>query len=64
MVLWPLRRVSEEVVIQRAAAEGVRVYGISGYYLKKNPRTGIMLRCLRMTEEQIREGIRRLSRVL
>jgi len=64
MVLWPLRKVSEEAVIQRAATEGVRVYGISGYYVKKNLRTGIMLRCLRMTEVQIREGIRRLSKVL
>jgi GntR family transcriptional regulator/MocR family aminotransferase len=64
MVLWPLKRISEEAVIQRAAAEGVRVYGISGYYTKKNPRTGIMLRCLRMTEDQIWEGIQRLSKAL
>ena len=64
VVLWPRHRVSEESVIRRAALRGVRIYGISGYFLRKPSRTGIMLRCLRMNETQIREGIRRLSEVL
>ena len=64
IVLWPRRRVSEEAVIAAAAERGVRVYGISGYYLKRPPRTGIMLGYSRMTERAIREGIRRLGEVL
>jgi GntR family transcriptional regulator / MocR family aminotransferase len=64
VVLWPTRRISEETVIAGAAARGVRVYGMSGYYLKRPPRTGIMLGYSRMTERAIREGIRRLGEIL
>ena len=64
IVLWPRERVSEDSVIAAAAASGVRVYGISGYYFKKPPRTGIMLGYSRMTERAIREGIRRLAEAL
>lgn len=61
VVLWPRRRVSEEAVIERAAALGVRVYGIAGYFLKAPLRPGLLLGYSRMTERQIREGIRRLG---
>ncbi len=64
VVLWPRKRISEEAIISAAAAHGVRVYGMSGYYLQKPPRTGIMLGYSRMTERAIREGIRRLCEVL
>jgi GntR family transcriptional regulator / MocR family aminotransferase len=64
VVLWPRRRVSEETVILGAAARGVRVYGISGYFLRKPVRTGILVGYSRMRETQIREGIRRLGGVL
>jgi GntR family transcriptional regulator / MocR family aminotransferase len=64
VVLWPRHRVSEESVITAAAGRGVRVYGISGYRVKKSARTGIMLGYTRMNETQIREGIRRLGEVL
>jgi GntR family transcriptional regulator/MocR family aminotransferase len=64
VVLWPKRRVSEDAVIAAAAVRGVRVYGVSGYYLKRPRRTGIMLGYSRMTERAIREGIRRLGEVL
>jgi len=64
VVLWPRRPISEKSIIERAAALGVRVYGLSGYRLKKSSRSGIILRYSRMNEEQIREGIRRLSGAL
>lgn len=64
VVLWPRHRISENSIIQRAAAQGVRVYGISGYSLKKTHRNGIILRYSRMNETQIREAIRRLASAL
>jgi DNA-binding transcriptional MocR family regulator len=63
-VLWLGRRMSEEAVIEGAASRGVRVYGVSGYFLKKPVRAGILLGYSRMSESQIREGIRRLSEVV
>lgn len=64
VVLWPTRRISEEMLISEAAARGVGVYGISGYCIRKSPRTAIMLGYCRMNEAQIRNGIRRLAEVL
>jgi len=64
VVLWPRRRVAEDALIAAAAARGVRVYPISPYYLKQTARTGILLGYSRMTEGNIREGIRRLGKVL
>lgn len=64
IVLWPRRRVSEESVVTNAASRGVGVYGISPYYLKRPPRTGILLGYSRLREAQIREGIRRLGEVI
>lgn len=64
VVLWPKHRISEDSVTASAAAQGVRVYGISGYFLRKSSRTGILLGYSRMKETAIREGIRRLGKVL
>jgi GntR family transcriptional regulator / MocR family aminotransferase len=64
VVLWPRRRVEEEAVIAAAAAKGVKAYGIAGYFLRKPRRAGIMLGYSRMSELEIREGIRRLGEVL
>jgi len=61
VVLWPRDPISEASIIKRAAAQGVRVYGISGYCLRKSARSGIILRYSRMNEREIREGVRRLS---
>jgi GntR family transcriptional regulator / MocR family aminotransferase len=63
IVLWPRRRVTEESLIAGAASRGVGVYGISAYFLKGPRKTGIMLGYSRLTESQIREGIRRLGEV-
>jgi GntR family transcriptional regulator / MocR family aminotransferase len=64
VVLWPKHRVAEEEVIAGAAAHGVGIYGISSYFLRKPLRTGFLLGYSRMKEQEIREGIRRLSEVL
>src|SRR5262249_24985601 len=61
IVLCPRDRISEKSLIDRAAAQGVHVYGLTGYRLQKSSRSGIILRYSRMNESQIREGIRRLS---
>lgn len=64
VVMWPRRRIREDTVVAEAAERGVRVYGMSGYYLKKPRRTGIILGYSRMKEREIREGVRRLGEVL
>lgn len=60
VVLWPKSKLSESEIVQRAAAREVGVYGISGYYLGRAPRVGLLLGYARMKENDIREGIRRL----
>jgi GntR family transcriptional regulator / MocR family aminotransferase len=64
VVLWPQGSVAEESVVTDAASQGVGVYGISAYFLNRTQRAGILLGYSRMTENQIREGIRRLSKVI
>jgi GntR family transcriptional regulator / MocR family aminotransferase len=64
VVLWPRGRAAEETVIAEAASQGVGVYGISAYFLNKPTWPGIMLGYSRMNENEIAEGIRRLSRAL
>lgn len=64
IVLWPRGRISEQTVVTNAASRGVGAYGISPYYLKRPPRTGIRLGYSRLREPQIREGIRRLAEVI
>jgi GntR family transcriptional regulator/MocR family aminotransferase len=63
VVLWPRKRVSENTAIAQAASRGVGIYGISGFFLTRPSRTGLMLGYSRMKEEEIREGIRRLGEV-
>jgi len=64
VVLWLGDRVSEAAIIEKAAARGVGVYGVSRYFLKQPPRKGLMLGYSRLKEHEIREGIRRLSEIL
>jgi GntR family transcriptional regulator / MocR family aminotransferase len=64
LVLWPTDRLSEETIIERAAARGVGVYGIAPYFLKQPSRAGLMIGYSRMKDAAIREGIRRLAEVL
>ena len=64
VVIWPKKRETEEALIARAAAAEVGVYGIAPYFLKRSPRPALLLGYARMTEEQIREGIRRLANAI
>jgi GntR family transcriptional regulator/MocR family aminotransferase len=64
IVLWPERRISEADAVAAAAARGVGVYGIEGYFLKRPARTGLILGYPRLREADIREGVRRLAEVL
>lgn len=58
---------SEEEIVRQAAERQVRVYGLGEYSIgpkgdRENPI--LLLGYARLTEEQIREGIRRLQRVI
>jgi len=64
IVLWPRKRISEETLIDRAAAQGVNVYGISQFFLKQPAQTGLILGYARLNEQEIREGIRLLGEAL
>ena len=64
VVLWPDRDNSEDDLIARAAMQDVGVYGIAKYFLKKPGKPGLMLGYSGMNDQQIREGIRRLSKVM
>ena len=71
VVLWPAKRISETAVVEQAALRGVGVYGISRYYLARSgengsrpSRSALMLGYSSIREQQIREGIRRLSEIL
>jgi GntR family transcriptional regulator/MocR family aminotransferase len=64
IVLWPRAKASEAEIIARAAAAGVGIYGIAGYYLRQPSQPGFLLGYANLTVAQIREGIRRLGEVL
>jgi GntR family transcriptional regulator / MocR family aminotransferase len=64
IVLWPKARVSEEAAIARAAAAGVGIYGIAGYYLRQPSAPGFVMGYANLTVAQICEGTRRLGDVL
>ncbi|MGO4210469.1 PLP-dependent aminotransferase family protein [Terriglobus sp. 2YAB30_2] len=64
IVLWPKRRIDEAAVITRAAERGVGIYGVSGHYVGKPLRPGLILGFARLRETEIREGVRRLKGVL
>jgi GntR family transcriptional regulator/MocR family aminotransferase len=64
IVLWPNKHISESAVIEKAAARGVGIYGLSGYFLAGRSKPGFLLGYSRMKADEIREGIRRLSEIL
>jgi len=64
VVLWPRRKVSEQAVVAAAAQKGVGIYGIAHCFLRKPSRPGFLLGYARLTEREIREGIRLLGEVL
>jgi GntR family transcriptional regulator/MocR family aminotransferase len=64
VALWPKRRLDEALLLARAAERGVRIYGMSRYFLTRPSQPGFLLGYSRMKEAEIRQGIRRLSDVL
>lgn len=64
VMVWPRKLVSEEAVVAAAAQRGVGIYGIGHCYVKKPSRPGFLLGYARLTEPEIREGIRLLGEVL
>lgn len=64
VAFYPKGRVSESSLIARAAERGVGIYGMSRYFLTKPSPSGFLLGYSRMTETEIREGIRRLGEIL
>jgi GntR family transcriptional regulator/MocR family aminotransferase len=64
IVIWPRRRIPEGEMIAAAAARGVGIYGVGGYFLKRPSRPGILLGYPRLREAEIREGVRRLAEIL
>lgn len=64
IVLWQQKHISEKAVIEKAAAREVGIYGVSGYFLTRPSKPGLLLGYSRMQKEEIREGIRRLSGIL
>lgn len=53
---------AEEVLVQEALMQGVRVYGLSRYYIssREKYRATVLLGYANMSEEDIRNGIKRL----
>jgi GntR family transcriptional regulator/MocR family aminotransferase len=64
VVLWPRKAQSEDSLVSRAASVGVRVYGISPYFLRPPCRAGLLLGYARLSEPAIRDGIRRLANII
>jgi len=64
VMLWPRRKVVEATVMAAAAQKGVGIYGIAHCYARRPARPGFLLGYARLTEREIREGIRLLGEVL
>lgn len=64
VVLWPSRRTSETKVVEQAMRVGVGISGIAHCWLRRPARAGFILGYARLTEREIRDGIRLLSKVL
>jgi DNA-binding transcriptional MocR family regulator len=50
-----------EAGIRRAADNGVGIYGLSGYFIGRALRAGLLLGYSPLNVEEIREGIKRLG---
>lgn len=64
VVIWPKRRIDEAEVVTHAEERGVGVYGISGHYVNKPRRPGIIMGFARLSQAEIREGVHRLRGIL
>ncbi len=64
VVLWPRKKVTEADVVAAATHKGVGIYGIAHCWLKQPARAGFILGYARLSEREIREGIRLLGEIL
>ena len=64
VVLWPRRKLVEQIVVEAAAKRGVGIYGIAHCWLRQPARPGFILGYARLGELEIREGIRLLGQIL
>lgn len=64
VVLWPRKNQTETELIRQAAERGVGIYGISHCFLQEQSAVGVMLGYARLSDRDIREGVRLLSEVL
>lgn len=64
VVLWPRKEVVEKEAVAAAAQKGIGIYGIAHCWLKQPARAGFLLGYARLSELEIREGIRLLGQIL
>jgi GntR family transcriptional regulator / MocR family aminotransferase len=64
VVLWLKPPATENELIHAAGLHDVGIYGTAPYFFSAPGRPGILLGYSRLREREIREGIRRLGRVL
>ncbi len=64
LVGWLPEGVSDKTVSQRASELGLRVAPVSNYSLNSTSRGGLLLGYTAFNEKQIKEGVRKLERVL
>jgi GntR family transcriptional regulator/MocR family aminotransferase len=64
VVLWPRKKVVEEEVVAAAAQKGVGIYGVAHCWMKQPARPGFIIGYARLSEQEIREGIRLLGQIL
>jgi GntR family transcriptional regulator / MocR family aminotransferase len=61
VVLWPKSGTAEAAIVVAAAAREVTIFGIGPYYFGRQKNPGVMLGYSRISEKDIREGVRRLG---
>jgi GntR family transcriptional regulator/MocR family aminotransferase len=64
LLAWLPRDLDDCLVSQRAAQQGIEVQSLSSYCKQKPERPGLLLGYAGVNDQEIREGIKRLTRVL
>lgn len=64
IVIWPKEPLNEPDVTFRLRERGVGLTGLASYYQGRAPRPGFILGYARLDETQIREGVRRIARII
>ena len=64
LIGWLPENISDKSVAEKAALAGLSVAPVSGYSFHQPTRNGLMLGYTAFTEKQIKEGVRKLARIL